>query len=244
MRGLYANIIASSRQTSVVPPIITTNLELHYDFTNPACYGGSGTVVQDLTANNRDLTFVNVPSWQGSYFKFDGVNDYGIVIGYNNAPLIGSVSFWFRPNASYVNTGASMRLLGWNGDWEMPRWGTAPTPCGQTVLAGQMVFDLGTGPTSAGSNRVWLNNTWYNVTVTWNKTAGRSNIYLNGVLDRVGCPPANGSNIGSGMTIGRSQGNVNEYWDADLGWLTVYSAELTSAQVLQNFDATKADYGY
>ena len=243
MRGLYTNIIASSYQQVVTPPIITTNLKLHYDFTDPACYSGTGNVVYDLTTNNHDMTFVNAASWQGSYFDFDGVNDYGQITNYGNAPIVATFSFWFRPNASWVNTDAPMRLAGWNVDYEMMRWGGSITQCG-TRDPGEMVFDIGGPNYMATDNSTWLNNTWYNVTAIWNRTAGTSSVYINGVFDRAGCPPGTASTSSTQLTIGRSQGNINQYFDGDLGWLAIYSDELTSAEVLQNFNATKANYGY
>jgi len=239
-------LIASGYQASAAPPLVTASLEIHYDFTNPSCYPGSGNTVQDLTANNRDLVFVNTPTWNSTYFTFDGVNDYGNIINISSVNTQGAVGYWFKLTDSLV-TSLNQRLSGINSDWEFGRLdaaGGSAFGCGPyaNVPNGSISADLG-GPNETYTDGVSFNNTtWFNLVFTWNvSTSAKS--YVNGVNVSYNCPAGNLSRTGT-WTVGRSPGNTARYLKANLGWMTYYNRQLTDAELAQNFNATKGNYGY
>jgi hypothetical protein len=97
------------------------NLVASFDFSDPACYPGTGNTVFDLTGNNLDLPIVNasyVGSGSSSHFHFTGSNQY---IGKTGVTGFGStftINMWARQNANntlyhsfnggYVNNGPAM----------------------------------------------------------------------------------------------------------------------------------------
>lgn len=230
------------------PPIVTTNLEIHYDFTNPACYNGSGSVAQDLTTNNRDLVFSSLPTWQGTYFDFDGVNDLGSIQNITSVNTSGTVGYWIKLNSNLVTT-LTQRISGINPTWEFGRLDAgggvtngglnncSPSP----VPNGSIGADLGTYNNTYTVGYTFNAGIWANLVYTWT-IGGNAKTYVNGVLLNT-CFPGNNSRVGT-WTVGRSPGNTSRYYGGSLGWFTYYDTQLTDAQVLQNFNATKADYGY
>ena len=229
-------------------PIVTTNLQLHYDFTNPACYAGTGNVVNDLTSNGRNLTFVNAPTWHGSYFKFDGVNDYGSILNISAVNSAGAVGYWIRLSTILITT-LTQRISGINANWEFGRLdaGGGATNGGlancspNPVPNGSIGADLGTYNNTYTTGYTFTNTAWANLVYTWS-VGGTAKTYVNGVLVNT-CFTGNTARTGT-WTVGRSPGNTSRYYAGDIGWMTYYDAQLTDAQVLQNFNATKSDYGY
>ena len=106
MRGLYSNIIASSYQQSVAPSIVTTNLANYLDFSNPSCYIGSGSTVNDLADslayNVFGATFLSAVN--DGVFSFDGVNDS--IIATSNRSKTSNFTFgaWFYLNTPPANS--------------------------------------------------------------------------------------------------------------------------------------------
>ena len=243
MYTLLANTI-NSMQRAIVP-LVTASLQIHYDFTNPACYPGSGNTVQDLTANNRDLVFVNTPTWEGTYFNFDGVNDYGNISNISSVNTQGAVGYWIRLSDNLVTT-LSRRISGINGSWEFGRLDVAgqnSAGCTPSVVPnGSIGFDLG-GANNITTNAQYsfVSAAWAYLVGTW-EVGGDARMYVNGVLVH-SCAPGAIARTGT-WTVGRSPGNTARYYKGRLGWMTYYDRQLTDAEVLQNFNATKVDYGY
>lgn len=74
--------MAGTTRRGGVPEIVTDNLVWHLDFSDPACYPGSGQWIYDLTANSYDMHVGNTASAEGNdptyagtapaHFAFDG----------------------------------------------------------------------------------------------------------------------------------------------------------------------------
>lgn len=245
MYTLLATTISSIQRGAPTPPLVTTNLQIHYDFTDPNCYSGSGNVVQDLTANNRDLVFVNTPSWGGNHLIFDGANDYGNIQNISSVNTQGAVGYWIRLTDNLVTT-LTQRISGINGSWEFGRLdcaGNSSVGCTPSVVPnGSIGFDLG-GANNITTNAQYsfVNTTWAYLVGTW-EVGGDSRMYVNGVLVH-SCAPGTIARTGT-WSVGRSPGNTSRYYKGRLGWMTYYDRQLTDAEVLQNFNATKVDYGY
>jgi hypothetical protein len=226
--------------------IVTSNLQILYDFNNSECYPGSGTTVTDLSGNNRTLTFTNTPTWQTNYFDFDGINDFGTISNIATVDAAGSVGYWVRMGTNLVTT-LLQRISGINTNWEFGRLDAGgevyATGCSPTnVPTGSIVADLGSfNNTSTNGSGSFTTSSWQNVVFTWN-IGGTAKTFINGV-EAHSCAPVNAARTGT-WTVGRSPGNTARYYNGDLGWMVYYNTQLSATQVLNNFNATKQTYGY
>ena len=244
--NFFNHIAGSFVASSPALPIVTSGLGIHYDFTNAACYPGSGNVVTDLSGNNRTLTFVNLATWAGTYFDFDGVNDYGSISNISSVDAAGSVGYWIRLNTTLTTT-LNQRLSGINSNWEFGRLddggNATATGCSPaSVPLGSISADLGLFNNTHTNNAFsFTNSVWANLVFTWS-IGGTAQTYVNGAFVH-SCAPTNAARTGT-WTIGRSPGNTARYYGGRLGWFTYYNRQLSAAEILQNFNATKSNYGY
>jgi hypothetical protein len=89
-------------------------------------------------------------------------------------------------------------------------------------------------------------NTWTHVTYVWKNVATNSlEAYINGVsAGSVSHSFASILNTPSNLYIGSyNGGEYSQYMNGRIGITRLYSAALTSAQVLQNYNADKSKYG-
>jgi hypothetical protein len=80
-------------------------------------------------------------------------------------------------------------------------------------------------------------NRWYNITVT--SGSGTISIYLNGVLKNTISGSTNHADV---LNIGRTRFD-NNYWSGYIGNTMVYDRVLSAAEVTQNFDTLKTNFG-
>lgn len=88
------------------------------------------------------------------------------------------------------------------------------------------------------SNTITTNNLWYHITCVYNSSTQLAKIYINGVED------ASGSLISSTTTTAQIRLGIHDnYLDGSLSLVRFYSKPFTPAQVLLNFEYTRANYG-
>jgi hypothetical protein len=160
--------------------IVTAGLVLNLDAGNPASYPGPGTTWTDLSGNGNNGTLTNGPTYSsanGGSIVLDGVNDY-ILLPTNffnpNAGTPFSVSFWFKTSiASGIvfgqqNTNTPTVASGYVPAIYINTNGNLSTSC----------FWGGSVNNASTSTTVVNNNSWHNVSVTFESTSHIS--YLNG----------------------------------------------------------------
>jgi hypothetical protein len=229
------------------PSIITTGLVLNLDASNPLSYSGTGTTWTDLSGNGNNVTLYNGASYSSANsgtMVFDGINDYGRLTYNSNFNLSNTEStleVWFNSNSfATEQILLSKDTYGSNFDW-----------CLRITDSTHL---------SILTNRTFINatttipalsvNTWYHFAITTiDRGDGYKNvrIYLNGVL--VGGPTLITSGLTnesqSYITIGcASWNNPGVFTKGKLPVIRIYRSGLTATEVLQNFDALKARYGY
>jgi hypothetical protein len=201
-------------------------------------YGGSGTNWNDLTASNIDATLVNGPGFSsdgGGSIDFDGTNDYanlGTFFNYQNF----TIGLWVNPDGSQQtyadiidnnHTGVQNWVLQQNvsnlNQYEFAVFGSEF----QTSLSG--LFTLTT-------------DEWVYLTFTFDGTNLRS--YRNGVQFSTGAALGTTINYSNQYFRISQWGGGGRFWNGQMGMLHVYNTALSSAQVLQNFNATKARFGF
>jgi len=233
------------------PRLVTDNLVLCLDAADRNSYPGSGTTWTDLSGRGNTGTLVNGVGYSGDNLGslvFDGVNDYVSVPSTNGLYLAGTssvtVSCWARSNNL---TNKLQNLVMWedlansdnvepirlviNSNNDNPQFG--------------VVNNSGTGTTAEGIITT-LQSTYYNLVGTYNGST--VSIYVNGSLSNQGSLTGNFRIPTSGTSakwiIGRGEVNRNDrLLNGNISQVSIYNRALTSAEISQNYRATKSRFG-
>ena len=231
--------------------IVTTNLIHHYDVNESGGY--SGTTLYDLSGSD-DLTFMGGLTPSLPWMPFDGVNDY---VTRSSVPLdmrfqfsdTFSVNMWCIIN--WLGNYSSYRAListqinapGYPG-WEIA---TRSRPNRRKLL-----FMLRRDNEPAVytwvtlANDIPINTPLYlSWTYDGTRTAGSMKVYINGVSVSV-----NYTSLGETSSIPYGTQNFSLgakdtkiRFHSKIGAVHIYDDVLTATEVMQNFNATKANYG-
>jgi hypothetical protein len=226
--------------------VITDNLTFYVDAGDKNSYPGSGTAWDDLTTNNFDLTLQNGPTFDsgnGGSIVFDGTNDNAYRAASLNPGNLFTVCAWVYPDAIGTTRRAVVQT-------------SYPYSTGQGWL-----FAIGVG---SASNAVWMScgadnqyrissantmntTSWQFICATRNgNTGGDIKLYRNGA--EVTYSAAAGTLGGITYTnlntyVGYRQGATTDPYDGKIAQVMVYNTNLTSDQILNNFNATRGRYG-
>lgn len=215
---------------------IKTNLAYMWDAGLTSSYPGSGNSWYEwITPASRTATLTNGPYYStagGGSIYFDGSNDYAEIPTFSLSGVPWSTSFWIKT----TTTGQVALFSHWSG---------GPVYNGFGLYNGYLQY---TYYNNAGwnysptSNTLVNTNNWVYVTYSTGASATDTfTFYTNGVASGTFTPSSNG--VGSG-----NMGSFGVYW----GWgyypgylahVSVHSTQLTQAQILQNFNATRQRFG-
>lgn len=217
------------------PSIVTNGLVLCTDAGNPRSYSGSGTQWNDATSSGFNFTLTNGPVYSSSnlgFFTFDGVNDFASAS--NNTALdtqTPTVEVWVKTNATNQN-----------GFWFEK--GTVNSQYALFQEGGFIKWRMNIGGITelATTTASFMNTSnWFQVVGTY--TSGSRILYINGVQVNSDTQTGTISTNSSGMFIG-AHGTGTGYWyNGALSICRVYNRVLSSAEVLQNFNAARGRYG-
>jgi hypothetical protein len=221
---------------------VTTNLVLKYDPSNTSSYSGTGTTLINLVGGGLNGTLSNV-SYSDPYLTYNGTN--ATTTTPDNALLEPgandfSIETWINCSALGASTSVLTKADG----------GTAATfGYGIRIDTSKRVyFEAGNGTTSIQSPRYEIStDNWYQVVGVWTNVATNSmDLYVNGVLQgnrthtfasiRNTTRPLSLGSFDGGQTFG-------QWFNGDMGIVRYYSKALSSSEVLQNYNANKANYG-
>ena len=232
--------------TKYSPKTVTNGLVLSLDAANNKSYPKSGTTWSDLSGNGNTGTLTNGPTFSAGNLGsivFDGTNDYVDTVNtettFQFANVTFTVSLWIKTNATsgvIISKGATASTAGW-----MFQFDSAGTVSGTTKGSD------GTNTYNRTSIATVNNNTWRNIVsvYTTNTTTLASNttsIYIDGVL-------SNGTGTLGGLVYATTTDTVQigrrpsgAYWSGSVSNLLIYNRELTAAEILQNYNATKSRF--
>ena len=220
--------------------LITTNLVLHLDASNSSSYSGSGTTWTDLSSSSNDGTLTNGVTYDsnnGGVLVFDGTDDYVVTSSdMFNANADFTVSVWLLSDT--FATGVSYSVV---ADVDNSQCLYLRYNDGSFKLVNSNTAILGTFSSSSLST-----NTWYDITLT--RSSNTYTLYVNGssVSSLTGISH---SFTHSPTTIGTNNNNLappayKNNFDGKIAQVLAYSAALSASEVQQNYNATKATYGY
>ena len=224
----YAN--TWTNMTALSGSIVTSNLQLYYDFGNASCYSGSGTTINDLSGNGNNGTLSNgsYSSNNSGYFAFTGSSS-GITTSYKIPGAARSHSYWV-----YFTTLSHASGYQLSGTQESGAYTYIGIQNG-----GQVYFYMGSS-TGGAIGTTLVTNTWYNLCQTIS-SSGAVTLYLNGSSIYTTT-----ASVGNTATANFYVGNINNSHNitGNMAMVLLYTSELTAAQVLQNYNAVKGRYGY
>jgi hypothetical protein len=234
-------------------PIITSGLNIYVDANNTTSYPGTGTTWFDLSGNGYNATFSGAVAYNSTAPKFMSLtSNTGFVSFPNSAgakgPDTGAFTFggWFRTADSATNFTLFERGQDL-GFWQTNGWSLfigKSTPSTSQYMSVGVGIDPGTMAFSQPLARggTFANNVWFYMVGTWLPgTSSRMRVYVNGSLIAT-ATPTNTTTLRA-STAGWCTANIDYKANQQIGLLHVYHRELTAAEVLQNFNSTRARFG-
>jgi hypothetical protein len=237
----------------IIPSIVTTNLVLNLDASNPSSYSGSGVNWFDISGNSNNGLLINGPTFNsanGGSIVFDGTNDYVNNIGtVSSFPFIQNtalttLSFWIK-----FNNTLNLEYI----------TGNTPTSAEKGFFLGKntngslqvSVFNSGgsaNGLVNYASPIGLVNDTnWHNYTITINKTINTNTIYKDGVLFSSGAGTGawtlSSGNSTRTLVLANINNNSFNFFNGNIANYLIYSSVLTAPEILQNFNALKTKFG-
>tara|TARA_B110000503_G_C7131231_1_gene406888 strand:+ start:1099 stop:1815 length:717 start_codon:yes stop_codon:yes gene_type:complete len=229
--------------------IVTDGLILYLDAANKKSYPGSGTAINDLSSNDVDGVLTNGPTFDsgnGGSIVFDDVDDY---INFGNTSTLNfewnephSIEVWLKRS----NSGGSY-IVGKNessGNYRGTEFTFSGANAVQYLLrntnsTGNRLFSITSGTYNDGL--------WHQFVVTYDGSGNASGIgiYIDTVSD---VSIVDSGDITGGTTstanavIGARNGAAN-YFGGNIASVKYYNKVLTSAEILQNYNALKDRFG-
>ena len=224
-----------------LPNIVTSNLVLWYDPSFSTSYPGSGSTITNLANTSLPGTLSNI-TYTDPYFSYNGTNSQVAVA--DNALLEPGSGDWTMEvwvNQS-VATGSQVIL----GKFD-PGGGAQDVSYAIRVSNGNVRADFGNGTTAMNTaNYALPTGTWTQLVYVFNNVANNNVItYVNGVQQATTTHSfASILNTSTNLYLGSyNGGEYSQYFNGRIGITRLYNTALTSANVLQNYNADKAKYG-
>jgi hypothetical protein len=216
--------------------IVTDGLVLNVDAGFTPSYPKNGTTWYDVSGTNNG-TLTNGPTFNsdnGGGIVFDGVDDY-VKVPINLTYSQGTISCWVYPKSTgdnffvYTNnnpTSTYTHQLGIRSSNKLYAY----------IYDGGLKQFEGTSTMNT--------NEWYHCVFWWKDNMAFGS-YLNGVSQgslSVGTAWKSGSNFWIGSNAGGPSG-VNGFLNGEISNLQIYNRQLTSSEILQNYNAQKGRFG-
>jgi len=215
------------------PSIITSGLVLCLDAANIKSYPGSGTTWTDLSGI-RQATINNSPTFNQTYFSFDGINQN---VSFSSSVEVSTAGF----TAGFLMRVPATQVSGvdWSfmlsdrdfgaGDYEIGIYSTNTT----TFIFKENASTPSTITTSLGTE-------WNFLVFGMNQNLTPF-IYVNGALRTQLATPFVSSTLDF-TRLFSSPSNTN-YFKCDCSYINLYNRALSAAEVQQNFNALRGRFG-
>ena len=214
------------------PDIITDGLVFLVDAASARSYPGSGNTWYDLSGNNYDLTLTNGPVWNSAGYFDNDVDSYFTGAGGGNIPTGNdpyTMVVWARQPNSWGLSDGFISIGGFgvtNGSNALRTLANSTGQFHHYWWGNDLSLSSNAGSIVAGE--------WFQVAASFDGTTRR--IWVNGVSRSSDTPT--GHNVTS-TTIQVSRTYTGEYQVGDMAIACIYDRALTSAEMLQNYNAQK-----
>jgi hypothetical protein len=212
--------------TTSLSSIVANGLVLNLDAGNVVSYPGTGTVWTDLSGNGNNATLINGTSYSsvsGGALVFDGINDY------SSQQIIP-----FTPSFTIFM-------------WVYPISGTGIMTYGESGRA-IMALDYNT----SGNLRIYTNNyyetfnsaltlnSWNLISVVASESSSTREVFVNGISKGVN----SWSVVTQPAIFKLGVQSFSGYGNCRIAQALIYNRDLSSTEVLQNFNSTKSRFGF
>lgn len=253
-------LIQSVLTLSATSGYTSSGLYIHYDFSNTACYPGSGTAITDLVGTQNGVVFNAQFAGSGvtRYFQFvrSAANTYvtmGSSIPSGQSTVELTLEAWAWHNSIGTDLGA---IISSQNDGA-GSWGASINTDGRTAHGGgpnsyHFQARVGGGYTTDSTNGDTLPNTvttgqWVHVVVTKDST-GLKSVYQNGLLMTTmgtwaGALGWSNTRWQLGMQPD-SNSALYRFYDGRIAIARIYNRALSAAEVNSNYNGQKARFGY
>ena len=229
--------LAEHRPWAIDNNIVTRNLQLYLNAADVDSYPGTGTTWTDISDKEIETTLVGAPAFNTTHFTFDGTTEY-VDTNQSLAAESFSIGAWFRTSAAGIKMILSKESLAGN-PWNYRIW----------LNGGQINFDMSQVTTQSALQSpltTYNNGAWYLVMAT--RDDSNWYLYVNGQQVNTKADPYTGSVTNAQeLWIGRSAfasaSPAGYQWVGDIGQVFIYDTVLTPAEILKNYNATRATYG-
>jgi len=239
-RNLSATEVAQNyeaQKSKFATTIIQQGLVLNLDAGNPYSYAGAGTTWYDVSGIGNNGTLTNGPTYSRTNdgnIVFDGTDDYVSIPSnnnFNNGNNI-TVEAWVLCTNWSSYTHPMIVAKGINVEWIL--WKS-----NDVGYVGKLGWR---GAGTAYTTTSLPNNTW--VQCVGSIGSAGQKVYLNGVLEStVGNTTFTSGNVNVTIAAGLVTGSPANLLGANVAITRIYNTQLTDAQVLQNYNATKGRFG-
>ena len=241
------------------PKMVTDGLVMYLDAGSEKSYGGSGTVWNDLSANNNSGSLINGITYNSSnkgYLAFDGTNDYINSTNCLDNPSELTTAAWIKTNSygsGYSIIIGKIKYLAGNSDtagWYMAVGSNVGGSANSLCFGSQRAGDgLGTFSIAKDTNLA-SEGTWKYVTATLTGgTGGTITLYVNGIsyplttyFDVSGFSSSNPYNITIGSNSSFVADTYNLFYNGGISMVKAYNRCLSANEILQNYNSTKGRY--
>lgn len=219
------------------PSIIVNNLVVYLDSGNKKSYPGSGNIWTDLSLNKNNTTLVNSPTFISNNLgtlSFNGSTQYGSFVGSANNFGLGSIECWCKCDTPTNNLNQQI----------VSRTNTSAGTF-NLVKNNSNFFEFSIRLTTGIQYKIVSNSVatadWTHLVGTYDGTTQK--IYVNatqqsattnisGLLDTTGTLNINVARDTTGT----------EYFAGQISIIKLYNRALTSAEILQNFNAIQSRF--
>jgi hypothetical protein len=216
--------------------IITNGLVFYIDSGYGSSYPTTGTTWYDVSGmSGRTATLINGPTYSsanGGSLTFDGTDDYASTnVSTTTLGMIGgsfTVCCWFYCDNISITDGGLVNSQTANSAGNAYEMGVRFNSLWVGFYAGDQYVPI-------------LNNTWYCAVHTYNYGTKSSKVYVNGVLGSSSIRTVNLASTAN-IRIGIYSSNDREF-NGKINIVQIYNRELSSTEVLQNYNAQKSRFG-
>jgi hypothetical protein len=216
------------------PHTVTDGLVLSLDAGNTKSYQSGSTTWFDKSGRGNNGTLTNGPTFSsanGGSIVFDGVDDF---VTCGNSSLLqitaGTISAWVKT----TSPGSSYRGI-------IVKQNNCALFVKDSVL---ITYDWG----NSGSDRTTginiADGNWKYVAMSFTENTGtplnNANIYLNGNLVLTTTIKLSNNDIGVALAAGST--SVQQNLNGNIAQTSMYNRVLSTAEILQNYNATKSRY--
>jgi hypothetical protein len=227
---------ATFLDSGCVPDLITSGLILSLDAGNPDSYPGSGTIWNDLSGNGNNGILVNnagFSSENGGSIVLDGIDDYVAVPNTSGQFNLGTGDFTMAVWINLTDSASYTHLINLDNQTNFS-FKVGPAEYDRVIY-----FYGGESYRSSFSNWFLNLNEWTYLCLSRNGTTHKA--YTNGALiSSFDLTPKSLST--TNIYIGGIE--PREYTPEKRAINQIYNRALSDSEILQNYNATKARFGF